>query len=208
MIFPVNKVLKITDKIKGKLLGATFSYMSAKVIGLVDEATNVQELWELKATLVDMTRPSNILLWVGVVATILVYVSNYVLHYIAKAQNPSANFRKIMAAHTADVISELSSKTYSWGYNYCIHYPRDPRGWSPDAFVIGEYENTNGDFPDVVDKNLPGYGKASFKEYCNVEPKVKAILRKNENRDRFAVRHIKCNSNRTSQKVDIKLKKN
>lgn len=207
MTIPVNKLLKIVEKIKGKLLGVTCSYLSAKVIGLVDDADNMQQLWELKGTLLDMTLPSNILLWLGIIATILVYLSDWILSYISKSQNPSVNFRNIMTSHTADVIAELSSKTYSWGYNYCIHFSRNPRGWSPDAFFVKDYETARYSFPYKEDENLPGYCKLSFEEYRKSEPKIETILRKNEDRDRIAVSHAKCNLNRNVSKVEIELQK-
>jgi len=206
MLLSVNKIREITDKIKGKVLGWSVSYMCGKLISLVEEASGVNKIWDNLVTLLDMTKTSNIMLWVGCLLSGLFYLLNWVTRIIAKKQNPSTNFRRIMKEHTAEEIQKVYDKTYAWGYNYCVHYSKDPKGWSPEALFIGEYDDTEYNFERETE-GVPDYCRTAFETYCIENPKVAAIRRKEEDRERFAASHIKCNLNRDTPKVDVKLKK-
>lgn len=199
-------MLKITDKYKGKFLGFACSYSGAKILGVIDDSTGVEGLLEKGKDILNFYLPSNILMYILIVVTILIYILNFILKKIINAQKPSQKIKKIMKEYTATEISDLSEKTYSWGYNYCIFYSSNPQGWLPDNFIIGEYDNSKYRF-GREQENLPGYCQEKYDEYCENSPKIKAILRKGEDRDRFAALHIKPNNDKKNVKIDIKLKK-
>ncbi|MBR6637597.1 MAG: hypothetical protein IKK96_01920, partial [Lachnospiraceae bacterium] len=177
MFNSLNDIRKITDKTKGKVLGWTISYMIAKLVELVESNSSIDGLWEQRFALLNISKPSNAMLWIGCVLSLLLYLTNWIVTVLAKRENPSINFRKIMREHTAKEIQEISDKSFSWGYNYCIHYSRDPRGWAPSAFFVSDYIEEEYRFPKKVEE-LPDYNKDSYNTYCNENPKVDAIRRK------------------------------
>lgn len=202
----IISIIKITNKYKSKVLGSTISYCVGKIVNIIENSSNIYELLENVKNLLNPYLISNIIMYILIIVTIVIYSLDFILKKILNAQKPSNRMKEIMKKHTADVISELSDKTYTWGYNYCIFYPISPQGWLPENFVIGEYDNSKYIF-SKNEGSLPGYSRKNFDEYSKNNPKIDAIQRKGEDRDRFSVSHIKPNTNKKKVIIDIKLKK-
>ena len=70
-------IVRKTDKYKGEIIRWAFSYSGAKLLGIVDGATSIQGLLEKSKGLLDIYKPSNILMYVLIVTTILIYFLNW-----------------------------------------------------------------------------------------------------------------------------------
>lgn len=133
---------------------------------------------------------------------VLTYLTDYIVTNKIKKQKPNILFSNLMQKKTADIIKGLKS-TYSWGYDYCLYYSSNPNGWTPEIFKITDCDDTEYRFPL---NNEYGYNRKDFISYCENNSKIKAITDKNENRERWAVKHIKLNTDKRHPVFDIKLK--
>ena len=109
-----------------------------------------------------------------------------------------------MKRHTAEIINGIDN-TYSWGSDYCLFYCQDPTGWLSKQFKITDYNQNEYTFPKK--ELFKHYSKADYDLFVSGDPRIKAIQDKEENRNRFAVKHFKKNTNKQNVVFDISIRK-
>ena len=197
------KLSKLLKQVKRHITTVVPPYCLGIFMTIIEEANNFEDIFTGFKEF-NYAKPSVVLGIIGLIFMVLVYLSSFVISLILKKQNISEQFSKLMRKHTDETIQNIDN-TYSWGYNYCLFYSQDPNGWMPKQFKITDYDQAEYSFPK--NEIFTGYSREKYEEFCQKDPKIKAIQDKDENRDRFAVKHFKKNTNKENELFDISIKK-
>ena len=197
------KLSKLLKHLKGKLIALVPPYCLGILMTIVEEAERPRDILDALKSF-NYTKPSVILGILGFIVMVMVFAASTVVNHILKKQSIGKQFSLLMQQHTDEVIKGIEN-TYKWGYNYCLFYSQAPNGWLPKQFKITDYDPAEYSFPRL--ETMRGYSREKYQDFCNTSPKIKAIADKDENRDRFAVKHLKKNTNKRNELFDISIKK-
>lgn len=197
------KISKWLNKNYKQIMGFAIPYCIGVITPLFEDAENMQDIFNGIKTF-NYTKPTFIFGIIVLCFAIILWITNKIFNSILKKQKISDKFSELMKSKTANELSNLKL-TYSWGYNYCLYYSNDPKGWPPQKFKITDYDNNVFQFPEAEDSL--GLSRANYQKFIENDNRIKAIYDKNENRDRFAAKHIKKNTNKKDEIFDIKMKK-